>query len=78
VVTEDYTNWPVGTKTGEGEIGVCPKCGRHGVATIEAQSGFTFYNHGSAKGVDENNVLVLHFDSCGPLPTVAPGDVDNG
>ena len=62
----DYTQFPIGTMTPEGEVVECPYCLRPAVEQ-EAPNGMPFYNHGLRHAV-VNNMLQIKDDSCPQTP----------
>ena len=65
--TDDYTCLPVGTRIDNGEIKVCPYCGKNALAEIVNDS--TFFTHSQSVGFDENQRTVVRLDWC-PNPMV--------
>ena len=46
----DYTRLPIGTKIEDGEIGVCPKCGKRGLARKDVAVKKVYYSHADTFG----------------------------
>jgi hypothetical protein len=66
----DYTVLALGERLEDGEIEVCPHCGKNGLARQE--SGKMFWNHYLGGAEDNNRVTMFPMDYCPkPLPREA-------
>ena len=63
--TRDYSRLPIRTKVENGEVRVCPHCGRAGLC--EEVDGREYFVHSQTAGVNEQGGFVLTWESC-PKP----------
>lgn len=62
----DFSKMPVGTKVQDGEIQICPHCGR--AALLERVDDKEFFTHSQTVGINEKGGLEINWQSCPELP----------
>jgi hypothetical protein len=64
----DYTLLEVGAKIDNGEIQLCPHCGKKGLA--EEVNGMMFFTHFQAVGFNDSGLPEMKWEWC-PQPTTS-------